>query len=231
MKYKSDFLFSKIILLFALVLLLGSCEKYEFETDTFTDSRDGNVYKTVKIGNQVWMAENLRYLPSVNSRYTVSTVSNRYYVYDYDGTNVAEAKATENYKTYGVLYNVPGAKAACPAGWHLPTDEEWAQLSEYLGGENSGVGGVLKEKGTQHWNSPNTGAKNKLEFTALPGGMFSKTSSSFLFAYLGATGYWWTASDDGNYHYIDIYIHANDKGMIRGISYMDRGLSVRCVKD
>lgn len=223
MNYKSTFLF-------ALVLLLGSCDKYEFETDIFTDSRDGNVYKTVKIGNQVWMAENLRYLPSVYSRYTVSTVSNRYYVYDYDGTNVAEAKASENYKTYGVLYNVPGAKAACPAGWHLPTDEEWAQLSEYLGGD-SGAGGILKEKGTQHWNSPNTGATNKVEFTALPGGMFSKTSSSFLFAYLGTTGYWWTASDDGDAHYLYRSIDANDKGIVRGISYMDRGLSVRCVKD
>jgi len=228
MKYKSDFLFSKTTFLFALILLLGSCDKYEFETDTFTDSRDGNVYKTVKIGNQVWMAENLRYLPTVNGRYAVSTVSNRNYVYGYDGTNVAEAKATENYITYGVLYNVPGAKAACPAGWHLPTDEEWAELTAYLGGD-SGAGGVLKEKGTQHWNSPNTGAKNKVEFRALPGGMFSETT--FSFAYLGATVYWWIASDDGDAHYYYRSIHDNDKGIVRGITYMSRGLSVRCIKD
>ncbi len=228
MNYKSDFLFSKITLLFALVLLLGSCEKYEFETDTFTDSRDGNVYKTVKIGNQVWMAENLRYLPNVYGRYAIAVSSARNYVYGYEGTNVDDAKATENYKTYGVLYNWMGAKAACPPGWHLPTAEEWAELTAYLGGD-TGAGGILKEKGTQHWNSPNTGATNKVDFAALPGGMLSETT--FSFAYLGATGFWWTASDDSDFHYYYIYIHDNDKALIRGYVNKSRVFSVRCVKD
>lgn len=227
MKYKSDFLFSKITLLFSIVLFLGSCDKYEFETDTFTDSRDGNVYKTVKIGNQVWMAENLRYLPNVYGRYAIATLSNRYYVYGYDGTNLVEAKATANYKTYGVLYNWVGANAACPAGWHLPTDEEWAQLTAYLGGD-TGAGGILKEKGTQHWNSPNTGATNKVEFAALPGGGLFNT---FEFTYLGATGFWWTASDDGDSHYYYRYMHDNDKGVVRGYVNMATAFSVRCVKD
>ncbi|MDD4500461.1 MAG: FISUMP domain-containing protein [Bacteroidales bacterium] len=125
---------------------------------SFTDSRDGNVYKTVTIGDQLWMAENLAYLPAVSpssegggggggmGEYSppsgdllkagpsaaASDTEPRYYVYEYSGTNVEYAKATTNYQTYGVLYNWPAAMTACPSGWHLPSDEEWTQLETYL---------------------------------------------------------------------------------------------------
>jgi uncharacterized protein (TIGR02145 family) len=147
------------------------------------DARDGNAYKTVKIGNQIWLAENLKYLPSVVGPGTGSETTPYYYVYGYDGTNVTDAKATSNYTTYGVLYNWPAAMAGsassnanpsgvqgvCPAGWHLPSDAEWTELTDYLGGK-SVAGGKLKETGTTHWASPNTGATNETGFTALPGG-------------------------------------------------------------
>ena len=124
--------------------------------DTLTDSRDGNVYKTVTIGDQLWMAENLAYLPAVSpssegggggmGEYSppsgdllkagpsaaASDTEPRYYVYEYSGTNVEYAKATTNYQTYGVLYNWPAAMTACPSGWHVPSDAEWTQLEEYL---------------------------------------------------------------------------------------------------
>src|SRR5574344_844768 len=151
---------------------------------TFTDDRDNKVYKWVKIGDQVWMAENLAYLPSVNmvADGSEDAAGSYYYVYGYDGTNVAEAKATDNYATYGVLYNwtaamngeassttnPSGIQGVCPAGWHLPSDAEWTELTDYLGGA-SVAGGKLKETGTTHWNSPNTGATNETGFTALPG--------------------------------------------------------------
>ena len=103
----------------------------ENETGTFTDPRDNTVYKWVKIGNQVWMAENLRYLPNVVGPETGSNIEPYCYVYDYNGTDVTAAKATENYDTYGVLYNWSAAmngatssdanpsnvQGICPAGW------------------------------------------------------------------------------------------------------------------
>ena len=123
----------------------------------FTDERDGNTYCTVQIGDQVWMAENLRYLPNVNS---ISSMSDNYlnyrwddtircFVYGYDGMDVEEAKMTDNYTKYGVLYKMPMIMAAyyigdslmssdtlCPMGWHIPTDSEWTQLEVFL--ENNG---------------------------------------------------------------------------------------------
>jgi len=104
------------------------------------------VYKTVTIGEQVWMAENLAYLPSVVGPATQSGTEPYCYVYEYNGTNVTAAKATENYTTYGVLYNWPAAMAGtvssssnpsgvqgiCPPGWHLPSDDEWTELATFL---------------------------------------------------------------------------------------------------
>jgi len=110
----------------------------------FTDDRDGNTYKTVLIGDQCWMSENLKYLPSVlpiaerslwrpwRSVQNNSRTRPCYYVYGYRGRRVSEAKATTNYRNYGVLYNWPAAMDACPAGWHLSSDEEWTRLVDYL---------------------------------------------------------------------------------------------------
>ncbi len=222
--------FVKIFQLFVVLVFsvfTGSCgNDGDFSTDAFTDPRDGNVYKTVKIGTQVWMAENLRYIPSVVGPVRGTSATLCYYVYGYDGTNVTEAKATANYQTYGVLYNWVAAKAACPAGWHLPTDEEWTQLTDYLGDSNAG--GKLKETGTKNWNSPNTGATNITRFTALPGG---GRFSTFSFNYLGDMGFWWTASQDGTGLYYYRYMQQNAKNVLRGYVTMDAGFSVRCVKD
>ncbi|MBM4459806.1 MAG: hypothetical protein FJ011_18930 [Chloroflexi bacterium] len=99
---------------------------------TFTDLRDGNVYRTVRIGNQCWLAENLRYLPAVCPATSTPDGSAMYYVYDYQGDSVHEAKATANYRNYGVLYNWPAALTACPAGWHLPSDAEWSELTGFV---------------------------------------------------------------------------------------------------
>ncbi|MGB5989651.1 MAG: FISUMP domain-containing protein, partial [Marinifilaceae bacterium] len=94
---------------------------------------DGKVYKTVVIGNQTWMAENYAYLPKVNVATEESDKDACYYVYDYSETNVSKAKETTNYKIYGVLYNKKAALDNAPAGWHLPTDEEWKELEITMG--------------------------------------------------------------------------------------------------
>ncbi len=102
----------------------------------FTDERDGNVYNTVQIGNQCWIREDLRYLPEVYPRHEGAEQyyiihedpPPFYYVYGYDGYDVSEAKETDHYKNYGVLYDWNAAMDACPAGWHLPSHEEWVEL-------------------------------------------------------------------------------------------------------
>ena len=210
---------------------------------TFTDPRDGKVYQTVVIGNQVWMAENLAYLPSVNmvADGSEDAAGSYYYVYGYDGTNVADAKATDNYATYGVLYNwtaamdgeassttnPSGIQGVCPAGWHLPSDAEWTELTDYLGG-TSGAGGKLKETGTTHWVSPNTGATNETGFTALPGGY---RGSRGAFGYIGYDGVWWSATELSAPNAWGRVMFLDYSSVSRFDYLKEVGFSVRCVRD
>ena len=215
----------------------------ETTSGTFIDSRDGNEYNWVQIGDQVWMAENLAYLPSVNmvADGSEDAAGSYYYVYGYDGTNVADAKATDNYATYGVLYNwtaamdgeassttnPSGIQGVCPAGWHLPSDAEWTELTDYLGGEEF-AGGKLKETGTTHWASPNTDATNETGFTALPGGLRNNNGT---FDNIGYLGYWWSATE--NYTYTAWYrgMAFNGTNVGRLNNNKEVGFSVRCVRD
>ena len=208
---------------------------------TFTDSRDGNVYKFVTIGNQVWMAENLKYLPAVVRPATGSYTTPYYYVYGYDGTDKNAAKATSNYNTYGVLYNWPaamagsasseanpsGVKGVCPTGWHLPSDAEWTQLTDYLGG-TAAAGGKLKETGTVHWISPNTAATNETGFTALPGGNRYGYGS---FGRIGYDGRWWSASELDATNAWSRYMSSNYSNVTSYNYNKEVGFSVRCVRD
>ena len=215
----------------------------ETTSGTFIDSRDGNEYNWVKIGDQVWMAENLAYLPSVNmvADGSEDAAGSYYYVYGYDGTNVADAKATDNYATYGVLYNwtaamdgeassttnPSGIQGVCPAGWHLPSDAEWTELTDYLGGE-SVAGGKLKETGTTHWASPNTDATNETGFTALPGGY---RFSNGTFDHIGNYGLWWSATESSASNAWLQYMNYYSSLVSRDYGYEELGLSVRCVRD
>ena len=196
-------------------------------TGILADTRDGNLYSYRTYGSQVWMTENMAYLPSVVGPGTGSNSTAYYYVYGYDGSDVATAKATDNYSTYGVLYNWTAAQSACPSGWHLPSDAEWTTLSDYLGGI-SYAGGKLKEAGTAHWNSPNIGATNESGFTALPGGYRANNGK---FINIGVNGYWWSSTEYDTtrawlrtlcYHTSNVY---------RSITNKELGFSVRCLRD
>ena len=215
----------------------------ETTTGTFTDARDGNQYNWVKIGDQIWMAENLAYLPGVNmvADGSEDAAGSYYYVYGYDGTNVADAKATDNYATYGVLYNwtaamdgeassttnPSGIQGVCPAGWHLPSDAEWTELTDYLGGI-SVAGGKLKETGTTHWASPNTGATNETGFTALPGGGRYDYGA---FYEVGDYGDWWSATECDATNACDRSMYYGGSGVTIYCYYKGIGFSVRCVRD
>jgi len=223
-------------ILFILGLTICYLTNFSQETGTFADTRDGKVYRWVKIGNQVWMAENLAYLPAVSPSSIGSDTEPYYYVYGYKGTSVSAAKATANYVTYGVLYNWPAAIQTCPSGWHLPNNAEWTELTDYLGGQ-SVAGGKLMAVGYDHWTSLtslNRGADNSSGFTALPGGYRDDIGK---FYYIGGLGYWWSATEVGA-------LYAWFRGMGRYRAGMGRnrailsdyypersGFSVRCVKD
>ena len=225
----------------ALLARIEALEEKDLLNNGFTDPRDNNHYNVVKIGNQIWMVENLKYLPSVVGPGTGSQTTPHYYVYGYNGTNVTDAKATANYNIYGVLYNWPaamngaassttnpsGVQGVCPTGWHVPSDAEWTELTDSLGG-TSDAGGKLKETGTTHWNSPNTSATNETGFTALPGGNRYYDGS---FDGIGSNGYWWSATEgdaaDAWYRFM-IFINSN---VYRDYYFKELGFSVRCVRD
>jgi uncharacterized protein (TIGR02145 family) len=225
----------------ALLARIEALEEKDLLNNGFTDPRDGNHYNTVKIGNQIWMAENLKYLPSVVGPGTGSQTTPYYYVYGYDGTNITDAKATANYTTYGVLYNwsaamngaassttnPSGIQGVCPTGWHLPSDAEWTELTDYLGG-TSVAGGKLKETGTTHWTSPNTGATNETGFTALPGGYRSVDGS---FYDIGYYGYWWSATESNATLAWYRFMYYISSTVIRYSNNKELGFSVRCVRD
>ena len=234
-----------ILFLFAVVFLYSCTPIPQEAPNTFTDSRDGKVYKTVTIGEQVWMAENLAYLPSVVGPATESYTDPYYYVYGYDGTSVATAKATTNYQTYGVLYNWPAALSACPPGWHLPSDAEWTQLEEYLiangynyDGTTTGNQIAKSMANYSGWNTSSTvGAvgntdypeyRNKSGFTALPGGYRSNKGT---FNGVGLNGNWWSSTryPTNNAWYRRLYYNTSSVNSYN--TNKDLGFSVRCVRD
>lgn len=193
----------------------------------FMDSRDSNVYEFVTIGDQVWMAENLKYLPSLNIDGTNSSTEPYYYVMGhYESTVVSEAKATANYNTYGVLYNGIAAATACPTGWHLPSNVEWQTLIDHVGGADV-AGGKLKEIGFDHWNNPNTGATNEFGFNALPGGTLG---TSMLFGGVKKQAYFWTSTKESLTENFGLHLDYNSEKITNTSDYIQAANSIRCIQ-
>ncbi len=202
---------------------------------TFIDPRDGHMYKWMKIGTQIWMIENLAYLPEVSPSKEGSSSKAHYYIYGYQGENTDEAKATENYKKYGVLYNWTAAQKACPAGWHLPTDNEWKQLELTLGmsidqanktgSRGLGCGAQLKSK--TDWLKPGNGT-NTSGFDAYAGGGRYGDGS---FGNMGSNGYWWTSTESDAAFSWGRGLSFGSSEISKGATYKEGGFSVRCVKD
>ena len=212
----------------------GNQVAFKTVSGIFTDARDGRSYDYITIGTQTWMMENLAYLPKVNDWQDVSYNEPFYYVNQYRDSSVTEAKATENYQIYGVLYNWEAAKTACPDGWHLPSEEEWETLKDHLGGWDV-AGGKMKETGIEHWDIPNPGT-NSSGFTALPGGGFKRWVEYDMEYYnrfspgrnvtFWSSTTWWR--DLHSYGY-KIWNHFNQ--LSREEYDQSSGFSVRCLKD
>ena len=177
------------------------------ETGSFADKRDGKVYKSVKIGDQWWMSENLAY-----------KASNGCLIYE----------SVEKYlETYGYLYTWETALKVCPDGWHLPSDAEFEKLSNFLGGADE-AGGKLKEEGTTHWNSPNAGATNSSGFSALAAGY---NGSEPYKVFVGLMAYFWSYDEGVADSEVARALYSNKVEFSRYGITRENGLSVRCIKD
>ena len=196
----------------------------------FCTDIDGNIYATVQIGTQLWMAENLKVtkyrdgsaIPNITTNGDWVGLSTAAYG-DYDNNST-------NSETYGRLYNwyaVDDDRGVCPEGWHVSSDAEYTILTDYLGG-GLVAGGKMKEEGTEHWNSPNTGATNESGFTSLPAG--HRVFDHGNYADMGNGCHFWSSSESGNLawywvmNYVSSYIGRDD-------TVKQYGFSIRCLED
>lgn len=219
------------------LILVSGCQKNtdtptvksppEENGSTVTD-KDGNLYKTVTIGTQVWMACDLKTtkfsngdaIPTTTLDISAESAPKYQWVYDNDEANAA---------IYGRLYTwyvASDNRNVCPTGWHVPTDLDWESLKFFLGGESQ-AGIKMKETGITHWKLPNTGATNGSSFTALPAGY---RTSNGVFVSLTISSYQWSSSDNAPLGWGQS-MHFDDDLLLRGGYNKPAGVSIRCLQD
>ncbi len=217
---------------FSIIAFSWNCNK------PFTDVRDSQNYRTVLMDNQCWMAQNL------NIGIQISSLRNQKNngeteKFCYNGNE-------GNCRIYGGLYQwdelmqyttKPGAQGLCPAGWHIPTDEEWCKLTKYVdptvncdavGVSGTNCGGKLKESETAHWASPNVGATNSSEFAGLPTGYRDYPGS---FNNLPYEAFFWTSTECSEAHAWNRGLHYYDGDMSRDDYVKSNGFSARCIRN
>lgn len=222
-------------------LYMGGPEPNCGETGIVIDI-DGNIYQTLKIGDQWWMAENLKVTHYRNGEPIPHVTDNSAWTGLSTGAYCNYDNNEDHVVTYGRLYNwytVVDSRNIAPEGWHVPTDTEWKQLEMYLGMSQAEAdatgyrgtdeGGKLKEVGTTHWNSPNAGATNESSFTALPGGFRNYEYGSYFG--IGNDGIFWSSTE-----YTDEWkwyrrLYYNYSVVTRDNCSKRYGFSVRCVRD
>jgi uncharacterized protein (TIGR02145 family) len=195
---------------------------------------EGKIYKTIVIGSQVWMAENLRTIkfndgtdiPLVTGNADWTNLLTPAYCWFADNESLYE-------NIYGAHYNWYAVSTGklCPAGWHIPLDSEWQIMADYLGG-NSVAGAKIKEAGTNNWTTANEDATNESGFTALPSGLRETYDGTF--GGQGIMGGWWsgTSLDPSPLSAAWCrWIHADTVVLVRAEIFKKDGFSVRCIKN
>jgi uncharacterized protein (TIGR02145 family) len=190
------------------------------------DDIEGNSYRTIQIGTQIWMAENLKTtkynddakIPNIKDNKLWGKLTSPAYCW-FNNDEVA------NKATYGALYNcyTINSDKLCPSGWHIPSDAEWDSLTFYLDGQ-SRAGSKLKETNTAHWQSPNDDATNESGFTGLPGG-YRDFDGPFYF--MDTIGFWWASTGNAS----NYYLRYNSSYILHADYTKSAGFSVRCIKD
>jgi uncharacterized protein (TIGR02145 family) len=185
-------------------------------------------YQTIRTGKQIWMAENLTTTKYQNGDDIPNITNNiewNAHTSAYSNYNNEEKKAI----VYGRLYNwyaVSDKRKLCPQGWHIPSNEEWNLLANYLGGDNV-AGNFIKESGHTHWENSISGSSNSSGLTLVPGGYRNYKGQFF---YIGYHAYLWSSTEyNSNAWYR--YLYSNDAAIHVGYASKDNGFSVRCLKD
>jgi uncharacterized protein (TIGR02145 family) len=232
MKNYRKLLFVSFLISFVFVIVMSGCKKDKDDDDiqipvNVVDA-DGNVYNTIKIGDQVWLKENLKATKYRNgSSIPFITDNTEWGTLSTPGFSWYGNSQSTYGNNYGALYNWYAVKTGniCPEGWHVPSDAEWTTLVTYLGGDTE-AGGKLKA--TTLWTAPNTGATNESNFTAFPGGYRFLDGESYS---ITEYGYWWSStefnSNDGYYR----LLYYDSKVVNKGNFSKKYGFSVRCMMD
>jgi uncharacterized protein (TIGR02145 family) len=219
----------------ATLLALLCIAAFAQQKGTFTDTRDGKIYKTVKIGEQVWMAENLNYEAPWSKCYNDSIFYCDKYGRLYDWAAAMSLLFSCNSSTCSSHVNTKH-KGICPKGWHLPSDAEWDKLLLYVDGDKSTesphsktAGEYLKSKeGWNDYKGKSGNGEDKFGFSALPGGY---SDSGGYFSDAGHIGHWWSASQNSNSRAYGWYMGCYNERAYRSDSGKSLLLSVRCVGD
>lgn len=197
-------------------------------TGTVTDIQ-GNTYNTIGIGHQYWMTENIRTTKYNDNTNITKIVEDTVWVKGNSGFCWYNNDSTSHAQTYGALYNWYAVNSGklCPSGWHIPTNDEFSKLVDFLG--NAGIaGGLLKETGTSDWKTPNTGGTNEFGFNALPGG---KRDNTGVFDFKSVEGNWWSSSEYSSLTASYFYLLYNYSNSFQAYVNKKNGMSVRCVKN
>jgi uncharacterized protein (TIGR02145 family) len=220
----------KITYIFSIVVAAIICLSWESKTvnfrvqyGKFMDARDNHTYKTVKIGNQVWLAENFAYLPYICPP---DSANCGIWVYNYPGTDLTGAKESLEYTRFGGLYSWEAAKRLAPAGWHLPGDEEWKELERHLGIAASDIENKI-------WRGANNEANRLKEngdtgFNVLFGGWMTDYGK---FNFMGQHANFWCATEVDAKRGFERLVGVNNGRIGRDAGNKGCGFSVRYIKD
>jgi uncharacterized protein (TIGR02145 family) len=196
---------------------------------TVVSDVEGNSYNVVVIGDQIWMKENLK-VTKLNDGTSITTNLTNSEWSNITAPAYCWPNGSSGYKDeYGGLYNwyTINTGKLCPEGWHVPNNDEWSTLIRYAGGTQTG-GYKLKESGTTHWGSSNTGATNETGFTALPAG--DRHSDGYIMG-MGGIGLWWSSTEFDNLNGMMWYMYSDNPVVNLGANYKPSGISVRCIKN
>lgn len=230
---KKLFKFPKIITFSLFILfasLHNSCKKDNILKVT---DASGNIYHTVKIGDQIWTVENLRTTKYRDGSDIINIVNDAEWSTTTEGGYCKNPNIPDYVKTYGYIYNwyaIDNSKGhnIAPDGWHVPTKQEWEKLILYLGGVDQAAG-KLKEAGLSHWLIINEGADNSSGFTGLPGGL--RSGYDGLFEDINKIGYYWTSTQASNADAYNLYLTYNINFMGNDFDKKTFGMSVRLIKN
>lgn len=231
-KFKSLFLIVLLIIVFTGCRMINQEQEVLFQLlDETVEDIDGNIYKTVKIGDQIWLKENLKVTHYRDGTPILNVYENDKWSHATDGAYcMVNNDSIEYKKTYGLLYNfyaLTNSHKLCPEGWHVPTQEECMELINYLGGHHI-AGKKIKENRGNTWKNQNSEATNESGFSGLPSGGRGRLGSP------GDVGYyatWWSSTSTESLYAWHWGVFPDKPGIRSNPGHKASGFSVRCTKD